>query len=104
MAAKIKNLDTLEKEIYRLRLEARNYKDKLEENLEYLQKHYASMTMNSFFNRNSSTKERVKDKIFSSIWENEKIRYGIDKIVGYLAEKATNGIEILIDKILHRKD
>jgi hypothetical protein len=104
MATKIKNIDTLEKEIYRLRLEARDYKDKLEENLEHLQKHYASMTMNSFFNRNSSTKERVKDKIFSSIWENEKIRHGIDKIVGYLAEKATDGIESLIDKILHRKD
>ena len=41
MATKIKNLDTLEKEIYRLRLEAKNYESKLEDNLDHLQKNYA---------------------------------------------------------------
>ena len=104
MATKIKNLDTLEKEIYRLQLEARNYEDKLGENLDYLQKHYASMTVNSIFNRASSTKEKVKEKIFSSIWENEKIRSGIDKIIGHLADSAAEEIENLIDKILHKKE
>src|ERR1043166_6890454 len=104
MAAKIKNIDTLEKEIYRLQLEARNYKDKLEENLEYLQKHYASMAMNSFFKKNSSAKEKVKEKILNSIWENEKVRTGIDKIVDYVTEKATDGVENLLDKIFNRKN
>jgi hypothetical protein len=99
MATKIKNIDTLEKEIYRLQLEARNCKDKLGKNLEHLQKHYASMTMNSFSSRNSSTKE----KIFSSIWENEKVRNGLDKIVSYVAEKASDGVERVLDKILHQK-
>lgn len=104
MVTKIKNLDTLEKEIYRLRLEAKNAEDKLEENCEYLQKHFASMTMNSIFNRPSTAKEKMKEKIFSSLWENEKVRNGLDKIVSYLAEKAADGIESLLDKILHRKD
>ena len=104
MATKIKNLDTLEKEIYRLQLEARNHKDKLEENLEYLQKHYASMAMNSFFKKNSSTKEKVKEKILNTIWENEKVRTGIDKIVDYITEKATDGVEALLNKIFHQKD
>ena len=104
MATKIKNLDTLEKEIYRLQLEARDRKDKLEKNWEYLQKHYASFTMNSFFNRRTSTKEKVKEKIFNTVWENDKIRNGLDKIVDHLAEKATDGIESLLDKILHQRD
>jgi hypothetical protein len=104
MASKIKNLDTLEKEIYRLRLEARNFEDKLEKNFDHLQKNYASMTMNTVFGAASSAKEKVKDKIFNSIWENEKIRSGFDKIVSHLADKAAEGIENFVDKILHRKD
>jgi hypothetical protein len=104
MSTKIKNLDTLEKEIYRLQLEARDQKDKLEKNLEYLQKHYASMAMNSFFQKNSSSKEKVKEKILNTIWENEKLRTGIDKIVDYVTEKATDGVESLLDKIFHRKN
>jgi hypothetical protein len=104
MVTKIKNLDTLEKEIYRLRLDAKNTEEKLEENLDHFQKHYASMTMNSIFNRSSSGKERIKEKLFNSIWENEKIHDGINKIVGHLADRAAEGIENLVDKILHRKD
>lgn len=104
MATKIKNLDTLEKEIYRLRLEAKNYESKLEENLDHLQKNYASMTMNSIFNKTSSGKEKIKEKIFSSIWENEKVRNGLDKIISFLTDKTVEGIESLIDKILHPKD
>lgn len=107
MATKIKNLDTLEKEIYRLRLEAKNYESKLEDNLDHLQKNYASMAINSVFSRpaaKESGKERIKEKIFSSIWDNEKIRNGISKIIGHLADRASEGIENLIDKILHRKD
>jgi hypothetical protein len=107
MATKIKNLDTLEKEIYRLRLEGKEYEKKLEDNLDHLQKNYASMAINSVFRRSSakeSGKERIKEKIFSSIWDNERIRNGIDKIIGHLADRAAEGIETLIDKILHRKD
>ncbi len=107
MATKIRNLDTLEKEIYRLRLEAKNYEEKLEHNLDHFQKNYASMAINSVFRRSpekESGKERIKEKIFSSIWNNEKIRNGINKIIGHLADRASEGIENLFDKILHRKN
>ena len=97
-------MDTLEKEIYRLELAARDHKDKLEKNFEHFQKHYASMTMNSFFNHTASGKEKVREKIINSIWENEKVRNGIDKIVDYVSEKATDGVETLLNKIFHHKD
>jgi hypothetical protein len=104
MSSKIRNLDTLEKEIYRLQLEARNYEDRLEKNFDYLKQHYASMTMNTIAGAAASAKEKVKEKIFDAIWQNEKVRSGIDKIVSYLADKAAEGIESLVDKILHRKE
>ena len=101
-ASKIRNLDVLEKEIYRLRLEAKNTAEKLENNLDYLQHNYGSMTMNSIFSRSTkgSGKENVKLRIFSSFWENEKVQNGINRIVDHLADKTAEGIENLLDKIL----
>ena len=102
-STKIRNLDTLEKEIYRLRLEAKNTSEKLENNLDYLQHNYASMTMNSIFSRGSSKNsggEGVKEKIFTSFWENEKVQKGINRIVDHLADKTVEGIESILDKIL----
>ena len=107
MATKIKSLDALEKEIYRLRQDAKKYESNLENNLDYLQKNYASMAVNSVFSKSEakeSGKEKLKEKILSSIWENEKVRNGIDKIISHLADRASEGIETLIDKILHRKE
>ncbi|MBK5270704.1 MAG: hypothetical protein JJE22_06790 [Bacteroidia bacterium] len=98
----IRNLDTLEKEIYRLQLEAKQIEERLDSNLDHFQHNYAYMAMNSLFHR-SSGKEKVKEKIFSSILENEKISKGIDKIFGYLADKTAEGIENLFDRIFHKK-
>jgi len=98
------NLDTLEKEIYRLQLKAKNTKDKLNDNFDYLQDHYTSMTMNSVFNRSSSRKEKMKEKIISFIWENEKIQDGLDQIIDRLTDKTSEGIESLLNKIFHKKE
>ncbi len=104
----IKSLDSLEKEIYRLRLEAKKAEEKLGANLDFLQHNYASMTMNSIFDRSSSGKEpgkeKLKEKLFDSIWENERVHHGINKIIGHLADKAAEGIESLIDRVLQKKD
>ena len=72
MQKNIHNLDTLEKEIYRLQLKTKNTAEKLNDNLEYLQDHYASMTMNSILNRSCNYKEKLKEKIINFIWKNEK--------------------------------
>lgn len=99
-SSKIRNLDSLEKEIWRLKLEAKNTADKIENNFEYLQHNYGSMTMNSIFSRSSSKGESVKEKIFTSFWENEKVQAGINKIVDHLADKTAEGIESLLNKIM----
>jgi hypothetical protein len=107
MKPRIKNLDSLEKEILRLQLEARSKADKLEKNFDHFRENYASMTMNMIFNRScrkEAGKEKLKEKLFNSIWGNEKVHNGIDRICGHLADKAAGGIESLLNKILHGKD
>jgi hypothetical protein len=86
MAKNIHNLDTLEKEIYRLRLKAKNTADKLNDNFEYLQDHYSSMTVNSILNRSCDHQEKLKEKIINFIWKNEKIHDGANRVIDHLAD------------------
>ncbi len=101
---KIKNLEALNTEIYRLQLKAKNTADNLDKNFDHFQHHYASMTMNSFFKKSASGGEKVKEKIFHSVWENEKVQEGLGKIIDHLADKAAEGLSHIVDRILHRKD
>ncbi len=57
-AKNIHNLDTLEKEIYRLRLSAKNIEEKLDNNFEHPQQNYSSMFMNFFFAKRSMKKKK----------------------------------------------
>jgi hypothetical protein len=83
----IRNMDQLEKEIYRLRLEARKKEDKFSSQLDFFRANFASITMNSFFSRSNKEKSNAgpKERFFSSI---------ADK----LADKAINGIENLLKR------
>jgi len=100
---KIHSLNSLDREIFRLRLENRQIVNNLDKNMDHFQHHYASMTLNSLLHR-SSGKETIKEKILNSLMENENISNGVDKIVTFLVEKISEGIEYISEKIQHRKD
>lgn len=107
MTPRIRNIDTLEKEMYRLRLRAKNYEDELEKNLGHLEKNYFPMAINSILNRTAEIgtgKEKIKEKPFHPFWDNEDVRNGIDKIVSHLTDWVSEGIINLMDKILRRKN
>lgn len=98
----IKNLDTLEKEIYRLKLEAKQIEEKLDQNLDYLQENFSSMTMNSFFHKKKHT-ENGKTGFFDSAFKNDTFNTAIGKITDRIAVKAADGFESLVDKIFEKK-
>ena len=85
----IKNLDSLEKEIYRLKLEARNVSEKLSGQMDYLQQHYASMTTNSFFScgdeRKSSGKPNKNETFFHSMFDNKTFQDGVNSLLDRFA-------------------
>ncbi|MDP4261304.1 MAG: hypothetical protein Q8941_02125 [Bacteroidota bacterium] len=100
-AKNIHNLDTLEREMYRLKLEARNIEEKLDHNLDHLQENYFSMTMNSIF-RNKKEGEG-KAGFFESFFKSESFNAAVNKITEHIVDKAAAGIENLIDKIFRKK-
>ena len=100
-AKNIHNLDTLEREIYRLKLEAKNIEEKLDRNLDHLQDNCFSMTMNSVFGK-SRQHDESKGGFFDSFLKNESFNAAINKMTENIADKAATGIEILIDKLFHK--
>ena len=81
----IHNLDSLEREIYRLRLQAKNMEGKLDKNLDYLQDNYWNMTMNSFFCKDGSKKNGDASNFF----KHEGFNATINTIAGNIADKAS---------------
>lgn len=65
---KIHNLVTLEREIYRLELKAKNIEEKMNRNFDHLHDNYLSMFLNSFFPKRKSCKEGVLIRLLKRLW------------------------------------
>ncbi|MGE5107082.1 MAG: hypothetical protein ACM3H8_06030 [Sphingobacteriales bacterium] len=102
-ASKINSLDSLEKEIYRLKFHGKKLEDRMDNNLDYLKDNYGRMARNSIFSRRDGVKETITDSITGSFLKNERLQQAIDKIVNHLVDKATDGIDTLLEKLFHKK-
>lgn len=98
----IHNLDSLEREIYRLRLEAKRQEDKLDDNWEYLQKNFPALLLNSISCRKKDD-TNGKENFFRSAFRNEKFNAFVDKIVDRFSDRAAKGVDHFFEKIFHKK-
>jgi hypothetical protein len=94
----VHDIDTLEKAIHHLRLRKVKLEKRLDENVEYLQQHYASMAMHSVFRRREKTTENGRSHV------HEKLSHTLDFVVDRLLDKTADGIEQLVQRILRKKD
>lgn len=90
----IHNIDTLEREIYRLQLHSKNMEQRIDENFSYLQKNFSSMAMGSIFSKKSG-KSEIKDQILGSIFSNEKLQGALGRVIDHLIDKIVEGAENL---------
>ena len=93
---KINDLDSLEKEIYRLKLESKMTEAKFDKNVEFLKKNYPQMIFNSVLSRNSNN--RFKQNLF----RNETLNNVVSSVTEHIAEYATAGIKEKIDRLFNR--
>lgn len=97
----IKNLDTLEKEIYRLKLKARTLEDHFDDNLDHLQHNYGSMIRNSIFHSKKESQQKHATLV-DTVLQNERLQEALDRMVNHLADKAAEGIDAVIDKLFKK--
>ncbi|HET9055550.1 MAG TPA: hypothetical protein VFN30_01755 [Chitinophagaceae bacterium] len=102
-ASKIHNLDTLEKEIYRLKLHGKKMEGKIDDDFDYLRENFGKMARNSFFHKREGLKETITNGITGSFVKSERLQQAIDKIVNHLVDKATDGIDSLLDRLFQKK-
>lgn len=102
-SSRIHNLDSLEKEIYRLKLHSKKLEDKMDENFTHLKENYGRMARNSVFGKKEGMKDALGAGISGAFFRNERLQQAIDKIVSHLVEKATDGLDSLIDKLFRKE-
>jgi hypothetical protein len=90
----IRNLTELEKEIYRLKLQAIKAESKLSKNFDYFRDHYSELIINSVFHRSRNT-ESLKEKVAESLWTNPKLQHALNRLVDVLADKAVDAADHL---------
>jgi hypothetical protein len=100
----VKNLNTLEKEIYRLKMRSKEIEKSLDGNIESLRENYGSMAMNSFFGQKKSSSSNFWASLTARILESEKLQNSFSKLAESLADKIGEGISHAADKIFHKKE
>lgn len=98
-SGKIQTLDALEKEIYKLKLHAKELEGQLDKNIDHLQNNYGGMIRNSIFGKKTGA-----SALSGGLFFTEKVQEGINKIVDHLAEKAVEGVDAVIEKVFKKKE
>ena len=95
----IHDLNTLEKEIYRLQLHARDQQDALDRNVDYFKDNYGKLIKNSILHPSGSDKS-MSATIMDKITHHPAVQSAIQKVVDHIAKKATDGVDAVLGKIL----
>lgn len=99
---KIRNLDTLEKEIYRLKLEARLKEVKLTDNWEQLLADFPEILTNSLL-CSKRGKENGKETFGQKLFNNEKRSAFVDRIVEKFSDRIAERLDELFEKVFHKQ-
>lgn len=97
----IHTLDSLEREIYRLRLEARETEEKLDSNFAYLHENFDTLLLNSFSKRNKQEKDQSSS--FISALKSHTLNAVINKMISHVADRMIKGIDNLACRLFRGK-
>jgi len=91
-------LDTLEKDIRRLRKKAKELEGKIDDNFTYFQHHSGSMFVRSLLPRKTKGENLTDNPILNSVFQNERLQKVLIRLGDRLAEKLGN----LLNKFMNR--
>lgn len=98
----IKNVDALEKEIYKRRLRLREIEKSLGQNVDHMRDNFGSMALQSLLGPDSSNSTGITGNLMLKAINNETLQNSLAELVDRLAEKVGEGIQKLTDRILHK--
>ncbi len=99
---KIHNLDSLEREIYRLRIEAARKEKNLSENITYLRENATRLFVNTFRGKYKPETDEKRNEN-GSFFRIAGLNSIFSKIADRIANRAADNIDDLIDRIFHKQ-
>lgn len=100
-ATDIRNLDQLEKEIYRLKLEARQSESRMNDHIEKLQTQFGSMLRNTVFPKKESHHSAASG-VVNGFLEHDGLRQSVSRLLEKLADKAAEGLDGLVERVFKK--
>ena len=97
----INNLQSLEKEISRLQLHARQLEEKMDDRLDYFQDNYPGMMMKSLFPGMRQGTD-LPATILHVFMQSERLQDTLGKLITHLFDKASDWLELLMDKLFNK--
>jgi hypothetical protein len=101
-AKNIHNLDSLEREIYRLSLEAKKKEEEIDNNFDYLRSNFGSLLINSFSCKMKKNAEQ-KSGLFESTLKDETLKSAFTKVTDHITNRTIEGIDELITRMFRKK-
>ncbi len=87
----IRNITALEREIYRLELDAKKMEEKMGDNYTYLKNHFPGLVVGSFIQQAAA--KSIKYTILESIWKNEKVQDSVHAVAENVTERVASWIK-----------
>jgi hypothetical protein len=103
MARKINDIESIDREITRLRLRAKDLETKMDINFSYLQEHSSSLMVNSLLS-GFINKESLLGSIINLGVQNERLRKTLGNLAEIIIDKLANAIDFLVGKMSAKKD
>ena len=100
---KFSNLQSLEKEIRRLKQHAKQMEDRFDDNFSHLQENYLPMVLNSILPE-KTTYKGIPATIISLFLEHDRFRNTVIKLAEQLIDKISDGIDYVSEKLTRKKD
>ena len=101
--AKIKDLESLDREILRLRARQVALEGQIDMNVNKLRKGYGSMILNSVFSQFNPASNNIWVSLIARLLDNEKLKSGLGTLVDAVSDKVGQGASFAAQKFFHKK-
>jgi hypothetical protein len=102
-AKKFESLQSLDREIRKLKLKAKQMENDFDENFAHLQENYIPMVLNSVLPEKIRYKG-IPATIISLFLEHDRFRNTMIKLAEEVIDRVSDGVDFLSDKLKRKKD
>jgi hypothetical protein len=99
----IQDLESLDREILRLRARKLALEGQLDMSVSKLRKGYGQMILNSVFSQFNPASNNIWVSLIARLLDNDKLKSGLNSLVDAVSDKVGQGANFAAQKLFHKK-